>query len=205
MGRSWFSPGRTNLLFSVLLRPKILPDDVFLLTMIVALGAIDAIGELYALKAMIKWPNDIYVGRKKLGGILTEFSTWGNAVEYVVLGLGLNVNWKPGDKEGLLYPTTSMQIETGVKVSRGDLLVKILDNLEAYYRKIFSGWIERLYQRWNEKSMILHKRVEVTAGKDRICGTAMRIDPKGALIVLDDRGQEQKIVCGDVSVKEIDV
>ena len=148
MGRRWLSPRHANLLFSILLRPKIPPDKVFLLTMLLALAAIDAIGELYALKAMIKWPNDLYVGRKKLGGILTEFSTWNKTVEYVVLGLGLNANWRPADEEGMLYAATSILVETGGEVSREDLLVGILEKLEPYYRKMSSGRLEGFYKRW---------------------------------------------------------
>ena len=203
MGRRWLSPRHANLLFSVLLRPKIPPDKVFLLTMILALAAIDAIGELYALKAMIKWPNDLYVGRKKLGGILTEFSTWNKTVEYVVLGLGLNANWNPGDEEGILYPATSILVETGRKVVREDLLVGILEKLGSYYRKMSSGRLEGFYKRWNEESMLVNKRVEIRSTGERICGKALRIDPHGALIILDDQGQERKIVYGDVSVREI--
>ncbi len=203
MGRRWLSPRHANLLFSVLLRPKIAPDKVFLLTMILALAAIDAIGELYALKAMIKWPNDLYVGRKKLGGILTEFSTWNKTVEYVVLGLGLNANWRPADEEGMLYAATSILVETGGEVSREDLLVGILEKLEPYYRKMSSGRLEGFYKRWNEESMLVNKRVEIRSTGERICGKALRIDPHGALIILDDQGQERKIVYGDVSVREI--
>ncbi len=203
MGRRWLSPRHANLLFSVLLRPKIPLDKVFLLTMILALAAIDAIGELYALKAMIKWPNDLYVDRKKLGGILTEFSTWNKTVEYVVLGLGLNANWRPADEEGMLYAATSILVETGGEVSREDLLVGILEKLEPYYRKMSSGRLEGFYKRWNEESMLVNKRVEIRSTGERICGKALRIDPHGALIILDDQGQERKIVYGDVSVREI--
>lgn len=203
MGRRWLSPRYANLLFSVLLRPKIPPDKAFMLTMILALGAIEAMGERYALKAKIKWPNDLYVGRKKLGGILTEFSTWKESVEYVILGLGLNVNWRPEDEEGMLYPATSILVETGRRISRGDLLVRILEKLESSYGMMLSGELQGFYKRWNEESMLFNKRVEVRAGGEMICGKALRIDTKGALIIEDDQGQERKIVCGDVSVREI--
>ena len=191
------------MLFSVLLRPKIPPDKAFMLTMILALGAIEAMGERYALKAKIKWPNDLYVGRKKLGGILTEFSTWKESVEYVVLGLGLNVNWRPEDEEGMLYPATSILVETGGRISRGDLLVRILEKLESSYGMMLSGELQGFYKRWNEESMLVNKRVKVRASGEMICGKALRIDTEGALIIEDDQGQERKIVCGDVSVREI--
>jgi BirA family biotin operon repressor/biotin-[acetyl-CoA-carboxylase] ligase len=203
VGRRWLSPKHANLLFSVLLRPKMPPGEVFSLTMILALAAIDAIKGVCSLKVMIKWPNDLYVGGKKLGGILTEFSAWKNHVEYVVLGLGLNVNWRPGESEGLVYPATSIMAETGKKVSREDLLVQTLENLEAYYRKISSGGVKDFHERWNEESVLRDKRVEIRAAGERICGKARGIDALGALIIVDDDGQEMKIVNGEVSVREM--
>lgn len=203
MGRTWLSPRHANLLFSVLLRPAIEAKGVFLLTMILALATIDGVKELLPLRIMLKWPNDLYVGRKKLGGILTEFSAWKNVVEYVVLGLGLNVNWRPGDEGRLLYPATSILAETGKRVSREDLLARILKRFESQYQKVLDGRSEEFYERWNKESILLNRRVEVTTTGKKICGKALRIDRNGALIILDDRGQERKMVYGDVSVREI--
>ena len=118
MGRPWFSPKYKNLLVSLLLRPPTPAEEVFIFTMVLAIAAIDGMEKVCGLRVSIKWPNDLYAGRKKLGGILTEFSALGKRVEYVVLGLGLNVNWNPGDGEGMLYPATSVFYETGKKISR---------------------------------------------------------------------------------------
>ena len=72
--RSWISPRRSNLLFSVILRPRCLPAQVFRLNMVASLSIVQALENLTPLKPLIKWPNDVYVGAKKLAGILTEFS-----------------------------------------------------------------------------------------------------------------------------------
>lgn len=203
MGRRWLSPRYANLLFSVLLRPVIPAEKVFTLTMIFALAAIDGIQDLYPLKTMIKWPNDLYVGPRKLGGILSEFSTIRNVVEYVVLGLGLNVNWRPGDEERLVYPATSILAETGKKTLREDLLVRILKRFESYYIKILNEGPDQFHERWNDESMLLNKQIEIRTTDQTIFGKATGIDRGGALIILDERGQERKIVCGDVSIREI--
>ena len=170
--------------------------------MVLAIAAIDGMEKVCRLKSSIKWPNDLYRGRKKLGGILTEFSARGNRVEYVVLGLGLNVNWNPGDGEGMLYPATSVFSETGHRVSRTDLLVEILKSFDAYYGEVLAGNREQLYRRWNDLSLVLGKLVNIHTAKGRITGRAVRIDRSGALILVDERGLEQKVVCGDVSLRE---
>ncbi|UCF57322.1 MAG: biotin--[acetyl-CoA-carboxylase] ligase [Deltaproteobacteria bacterium] len=201
MDRRWLSQGYLNLLFSILLRPPMPPDQVFVLTMILALATIKGVGEISGLKPMIKWPNDLYVHPKKLGGILTEFSAKGKGVEYVVLGLGLNVNWSPDDDEEISNPTTSILAETGLKVSRNDLLIGILKPFETYYRKVLAGEIEDFCKRWNEYSILIGNDVEIESGEETVRGKVLRIDRDGALIIKDDEGKEQKIVSGDVSIK----
>ncbi|MFC1821166.1 biotin--[acetyl-CoA-carboxylase] ligase [Thermodesulfobacteriota bacterium] len=201
LGRSWFSSGYSNLLFSLLLRPQMQADRVFILTMILALAASDGAEEICKVKPLIKWPNDLYVGRKKLAGILSEVSTKVKAVEYVVLGIGLNVNWKPGNQEGLLYPATSLFNETGRMISRNELLIAILKKFEGYYGDIISGEIAPYYERWNELSAIIGRTIEIDAAKEKIRGKAVRINQDGALVVEDQKGQEQTILSGDVSVK----
>ncbi len=200
--RQWLSPAYTNLLFSVLLRPFIIVDRVFVLTLIMALAAIDSIKEISGLNPMIKWPNDIYVEHKKLAGILTEFSTKDNKVEYVVIGMGLNVNWNPDVPDGPIYPTTSILAETGIQVSRTRLLARILKALEDYYQEVLSGSINGFYKRWNDLSLIQGKWVEVRESEERIIkGKALRINHQGALVVIDAEGREHTVYSGDVSVK----
>jgi BirA family biotin operon repressor/biotin-[acetyl-CoA-carboxylase] ligase len=201
MGRRWVSPGYVNLLFSILLRPNIHKDQVFVTTMILALATIEAIKSRTGLTTAIKWPNDIYVEGKKLGGILTEFSLGQGDIDYVVLGLGLNVNWSPDQTEDVSNPATSILSETGSKISRDDLLVTILRIFEVYYQEVLSGEIDDFYRTWNEASMIIGRDVEIVSPKDRTHGKALRIDRTGALVIRDRAGKEQKIISGEVSVK----
>ena len=95
MDREWVSPAGKNILMSILLKPSMEIERVYTLTLALAVSVTDAVKELAGLSAMIKWPNDIYLNNKKLGGILTEFRAKGITVDYVILGIGLNVNWCP--------------------------------------------------------------------------------------------------------------
>ena len=200
MGRRWVSPGYMNLLFSLLLRPNIHKDQVFVTTMILALATIEAIKSRTGLTSTIKWPNDIFVAGKKLGGILTEFSLTQEEIDYVVLGLGLNVNWSPDQTEAVSNLATSILAETGSEISRNDLLVAILRIFEIYYQEVLSGQIEDFYRTWNEASMIIGRNVEIVSPRERTQGKALRIDRNGALVIEDDTGKEQKIISGEVSV-----
>lgn len=194
-GREWISPGYRNLLFSLLLRPTLPPHQVFALTMTLALAACEAAREKTGLEILIKWPNDLYVGRKKLAGILTEFALKGKRLDYVILGLGLNVNWHP-----MSSLSTSVLAETGRKVSRNALLPGILQRFEEYYSEVLSGRIDVYYEKWNARSLIMGKDVEIVSGHKRIQGRALRIDYDGALIIQDEKGREKSIRNGDVSV-----
>jgi len=201
MGRQWFSPGYVNLLFSILLRPTIHPDQIFVLTMIMALATIEATREISGLSPLIKWPNDLYVGRRKLAGILTEFSHGKTGIEHAILGLGLNVNWIPEDEKEFSNPVTSILKETGLEVSRNDLLSGILKLFEEYYHDVLVGRFDHFYRRWNDLSLIMGREVEVELAKEKVYGKAIRIDPNGALVIRDRRGEEQKIFSGDITVK----
>ena len=203
LGRRWYSRARENLLFSVLIRPEISADKLFVLTMIFALAGIDAVEDVSGGNALIKWPNDIYIARKKIGGILSEVSVFKGVVQHVVLGMGLNVNWKPSTDQRVLYPTSSLRVESGKRICREDLLGTLLKRFERYYEQATSGRkkTEEFHRRWNEKSVILGKTVVIETGKERIEGEAAGIDEDGALTVILPGGRKRRFLCGDVSVR----
>lgn len=200
MGRKWLSQRYSNLLFSILLRPSLPPHEIFVLTMILALAAMDGTNESSGLQVTIKWPNDLYAGHKKLGGILTEISTKGKKVGYVVLGLGLNVNWNPEKEQDLLYPSTSILAETGLVTSREQLLISILKRFEDYYLDILKGEIEDYHRRWNEYSMIRGRAVEIASEGEKARGIVLLIDRDGALLIRDEEGKERKVFSGDLTI-----
>ena len=201
-GRSWLAPSKTNLLFSILLRPALSPNRVFSLTMALALAALEAIEGETGLWCMIKWPNDLYVGSRKLAGILTEFAGKDRQVDWVVLGLGLNVNWCPEEgKGGSRFSATSIFAETQEKFARNGLLIQILKQFESHHERLLSGGGDDLYRKWNEYSLVLGKEVVIESEERRISGKAVRIDENGALILEDERGRVHVITHGDVSLR----
>lgn len=200
-GRAWVSPAGANLLFTVLLRPPVEADRAFVLTMVLALAALKAVKRVTGIKAMIKWPNDLYVGTKKLSGVLTEFATRGKQVDWAVLGMGINVGWHPDVPEGGGAPATSLLEETGQRVSRNELLIEILKVFDGLYSEVVAGNMKALYEEWNQHCLVLGKAVVIESDRERIEGRALRIDDCGALIIEDISGNERRILTGDVSLR----
>jgi BirA family biotin operon repressor/biotin-[acetyl-CoA-carboxylase] ligase len=201
LDRKWLSPGHENLLFTILLKPTLKAENIFTLTMILAVSAIDTIKEMAGLNVLIKWPNDLYINIKKLAGILTEFSIKDGFVEYVIIGLGLNVNWMPGQGDGLLYDATSILAESGIRVSRNELLTGILKRFEISYEAVIACKMEGLHSRWNELSLVIGRDVEIISIDEVIRGKAIAIDREGALILENNRGEEIRVLSGDVSLR----
>jgi BirA family biotin operon repressor/biotin-[acetyl-CoA-carboxylase] ligase len=202
--RRWVSPAGANLTFSLLLRPDLPVERVFVITMILALSALDGIRQRTGLKAMIKWPNDLYLDGKKMAGILTEFSVTRGSLDYVIPGIGINVNWCPETGPDLLYPATSLRREAGREIDREDLLASVLLNFETYYLKTLHQDTEVLYRKWNEQSMVIGREVRVISGSETMEGKGLRIDRSGALIIQVPSGEEKKVLCGDVSLRLVE-
>jgi BirA family biotin operon repressor/biotin-[acetyl-CoA-carboxylase] ligase len=200
LSRQWYSPSRVNLLFSVIYRPAFSVERIFSLSMLTALAIVDSIHDIAGLHTLIKWPNDIYCKDKKVAGILTEFSTEKQKVEYVIVGTGLNVNWDMRGKPELDKLATSLRKELGHPISRVDLLVSILMLLERYYRHLLRGQSELIFDRWNEFSMVLGKEVLIGSAKEGKRATVTRIDKNGALVIRDKHGEESSVICGDIRV-----
>jgi BirA family biotin operon repressor/biotin-[acetyl-CoA-carboxylase] ligase len=176
-------------------------DRVFVLTMVLALAGVKAVNKVTGVKAMIKWPNDLYVGTKKLAGILTELSVKGKQADWVVPGMGINVTWCPDAPEQGGVPATSLLDATGQRVSRNDLLFEILSEFENLYGEVVRGNMKALYEEWNQNCLVLGKAVVVASEKERIEGTALCIDDCGALILEDAEGNQRRILTGDVSLR----
>jgi BirA family biotin operon repressor/biotin-[acetyl-CoA-carboxylase] ligase len=169
--------------------------------MVLSIAVLEEIDAENRLDVKIKWPNDLCINHKKLAGVLTEFSVRDKRLEYVILGLGLNVNWMPEEGDGLIYPATSILAESGRIASRNDLISGMLKRFEGHYQKALSGRLEDLFIRWNELSEVIGKDVEVISQDGIVTGKALRIDRQGALILKDDQGEEKRILSGDVSLR----
>ncbi len=202
LGRTWVSPPRSNIYMSVILRPEIETEDATLLTIMAAVSCAKGVMKSTGLKAEIKWPNDLMISSKKLGGILTEMKSDPDGIVFAVIGIGINVNSKtkkdfPPDIRGI---ATSIREELGKIQSRTFIIAEILKETEHWYRVLLTEGRKPLFDEWKRLSSTLGRKVRVTAGDNVFTGVAEDIDKGGMLILRLPSGMLKKISSGDVTM-----
>jgi BirA family biotin operon repressor/biotin-[acetyl-CoA-carboxylase] ligase len=195
LGRFWFSPKYKGIYLSSILRPKILPTQASILTLLSAVSILEAIKEITGLDAQIKWPNDILLNNKKLGGILTELNAEMDKVNFIVTGIGLNVN---NEKKTLINGATSLKEKTGVHTNRIILLQEILRKIESNYLLFQKKGATAIVEKWRQYNVTLGKRVKIYYQDTHLEGQAIDIDVDGGLILRQDSGVMEKVMAGDI-------
>lgn len=199
-GRSWESP-EGNVYFTFILRPDVEVSRASMITLISALALAKAIEKVTGLHTQIKWPNDVVANGKKLCGILTESSTDLEYINYVVVGIGINVNQTSFPDE-LADKASSLLLELGHSVNRGAVLGEFLNLFEVYY-DIFikTEDMSALIDVYNEMLVNCGREVKIIEkDKERIL-KAIGIDENGGLIVENPEGIRESIISGEVSVR----
>ncbi|MFH1093278.1 MAG: biotin--[acetyl-CoA-carboxylase] ligase [Candidatus Omnitrophota bacterium] len=197
MGRQWSSPSGGGLYFSLILRPKITPSEAGKITLMASICIAKILRDSFGLEAVIKWPNDVYVGRDKICGILTEMNAEQDGINFIILGIGINLNT---DINKLPKGAASLKSKTKQQINRIHFLQKLLCELERYYFKIKNSEFEDIITQWRDLSITLGRRIKVKWRSNLIEGQAMDIDSSGALIVRDDFGFSHHILSGDVTL-----
>ncbi|KGN03196.1 biotin--acetyl-CoA-carboxylase ligase [Clostridium novyi A str. 4570] len=202
LGRQWVSPKFKGIWMSIILKPNIEPMEASKITQIGAAAVCMSINEL-GLEATIKWPNDIVLNGKKVCGILTEMSGELNKINYIVMGIGINVNIEsedfPGDIKDI---ATSIKIEAGKKVKRKELVASIFNNFEKLYDEfINSGTIKGSINICRENSALIGNDVKIIKRNEEVFAKAIGLTEDGELIVEYNDGKVDKIVSGEVSVR----
>src|SRR5665213_1816241 len=184
----WHSAAGEGLYVSVLLRPRIAAARLPLIPLVAGLAAAEAIGTTAQLAVDLRWPNDLLIGPRKTGGILVEAHSEGRSVSYAVVGIGINVHQRSFAPD-LSTPATSMDIETGRRVSRQALLVALLKSLEREILALAEGSpAERIPTRVEQVSTwVRGKSVEVH-GPQACHGVTAGLDEHGFLLVRTDAG-----------------
>jgi BirA family biotin operon repressor/biotin-[acetyl-CoA-carboxylase] ligase len=197
MGRAWISPAG-GIWITILLKPRIPVDHVFMITMAGSVAIARAIRKEFGLGALIKWPNDIFIGKKKIGGLLLELSAEADTVHYCILGIGIDVNNPVKDFAAELQrDITSISAEVGHEIDRASFLARILKEFENRFQLVESGEYEAVTQEWKSLSATLENRVLIRTLKNSFEGEAIDIDEFGALIVKKDNGKLERVIAGD--------
>lgn len=201
LGRHWVSPPGVNIYMSIILRPKIKPKDVTLLTIIAAVGCTTALRKVTGLNVTIKWPNDLTVYDKKLGGILTEVKTAPKEIIFAVTGIGINVNMDvkslPDDVKNL---ATSVKNETGNLYPREVIIAEMLNEISHWYKALKEMKRDMLLSEWQKMTSTLGREVQVVTGNETFIGLAESIDDEGMLILKLRDGKLKRISTGDITI-----
>jgi len=200
-GRTWNSERGVGIYATLLLRPKLAPVQAPLLTMLAGLSAHAAIQAQTGLAVDLKWPNDLVIGGKKAGGILTEMHAEPSLVRFVIVGIGINVNQDKFAGE-LAATATSLRIASGKQQSRLELLARLLREFESDYNRFLKHGPANVTSRFEAVSSYARgKKVEVSSGFESYAGITAGLSPEGLLQVQREDGTLMKVFAGDV--KEI--
>ncbi len=202
-GRGWESPAGLSIYMSILLRPDILPQHAPMLTLVMAVSAAEGIREAAGQEVQIKWPNDIVLNKKKLCGILTEMSTEIDYINYVVIGVGINVNQEEFPEE-LRDKATSLRIETGRSVKRAGIIAAVMERFEKNY-EIFAETqdLSGLQEIYHSFLANVDCDVRVLEPGNEYNAHALGINERGELIVRTEDGERKNVFAGEVSVRGI--
>jgi BirA family transcriptional regulator, biotin operon repressor / biotin---[acetyl-CoA-carboxylase] ligase len=199
LGRNWISPPYLNLYLSVVLRPTLPPAHAPQITLMAAVALADTIASFLPFPPAIKWPNDIIVGGKKAAGILTESSCQFDRIEFVILGMGINLNFPENlMPEAIRHRATSLLIATGYPVRRELFLERLIQDLDRCYGTLEERGFGAIAPRWEARFGLKERRVRIDMTDGVIFGTARGIDRDGALIVESGDGELRRVLAGDV-------
>jgi BirA family biotin operon repressor/biotin-[acetyl-CoA-carboxylase] ligase len=202
LGRNWSSPKGKSLLISILLKPNIDPSKVSNITLVGAVALVKTL-ENFGIEGLIKWPNDIIINDKKIAGILTEMSAEINQVNYIVMGIGVNLYVKSEEfPEDIRHKAGSILSETGRSIDRKEFTGKFLNYFEKYYQEYFLGNnFKEIVRISKEKSILLSKEVRIISRDTTYEAKVLDITEEGHLLIEKKDGTKEEIYSGEVSVR----
>ncbi|MDO9574493.1 MAG: biotin--[acetyl-CoA-carboxylase] ligase [Candidatus Contubernalis sp.] len=194
----WFSP-KGGLWFSVILKPHIVPQQLQIITLLASLAVVWGIQEMVSLPLKIKWPNDVYLNNRKCAGILTEISAEMDLINYIVIGIGINV--KVDSKSfprDLKEKIVSLGKETDTELFLPEMLAKILNQMELLYDQALGEGFEKIIEEWRRYDLLLGRQISVETPLEVISGKSMGINEKGALLLKIEQGQILEVLAGSI-------
>ena len=201
LGRVWLSPPGVNLYCSVVLRPAISPMSACQLTFLSVVAVARAVEKCTSLTPQIKWPNDILIGGRKVAGLLNEMNAETEKVNFVVLGIGVNLNMRQSQLGSeLRHPATSLLEEGGVEVDRARFARTLLGELDELYHHFLREGEGPVRAEWLERAALGGRLVRVVCGEREFTGVVQGVDPFGALLVQPCAGPLETVLSGDVTL-----
>ena len=200
LGRKWVSPAGRNLYLSALFCPEISPQKSSVFTFLASCALVEVFSG-YGISATIKWPNDILVDGKKISGVLTELGTSDGSVDYLVIGIGINLNLPEEfihrEMEDISEKTTSLSILLREEVSREKFCAELVMALDRLYREFRRSGTQAIVDMWVDRWGFLGKEISVDVSGEVISGVVERVDGNGFLYLRTDKDDLRRVVTGD--------
>jgi len=190
LNRRWLSDDG-GLYFTMVLRPPIPLQLSFKVSFLASLTLARVIRKMLQIDAMVKWPNDILVGERKISGMLVELEAEADRVFFIALGMGINVNNDPSEAEP---GASSLKKITGQEVSRKDLLARFLEEFSYWMKK---ADFDHVISEWKKHTVTLDRHVRIVTPQAESEGLAVDVDENGALVLELANGERKKIIYGD--------
>jgi BirA family biotin operon repressor/biotin-[acetyl-CoA-carboxylase] ligase len=200
--RSWHSPPGVNIYTSLILRPRIASSEAARIPIMAGIAVAEVLDKYYPSKIKLKWPNDVLLNNKKVCGILSQAKISEGKIDFIVLGIGINVNIAYNQfLEEIRDSATSLAIETGMAISRQELIISLYENLEKWYKKLLQKGFDPIKERCLKLMPMIGQTVQVVFKDETIVGKATDIDEDGALILIAKGNKEIKVSAGDATIK----
>jgi BirA family transcriptional regulator, biotin operon repressor / biotin---[acetyl-CoA-carboxylase] ligase len=201
MQRVWHSPADSNIYTSIILRPQIEPARVPQISILAGVAVAETLNRYCPGTVCLKWPNDILINGKKVCGVLSQAKTTASEVDFIVLGIGINVNisYRQFPKE-ICELATSLAIETGDEISRRELIIGLYENLAKWYKQLMEEGFGRIKEKWMSLTPMIGKPVQVMFGEEVMSGKAIGLDEDGSLILFANGNEEIKVSAGDATI-----
>lgn len=201
-GRAWLAAPAACVLLSVVLRPPLSPADAPLLTMLAASAGAAAVEGATGLHPSVKWPNDLILSGRKVGGILLEADIVGDHLEYVVVGVGLNVNLDVSAHPEIADLATSLAGELGHPTDRLEVARELLRQLDRRYALLRAGRCPEVFAEWRSRLGTIGRRATLIDGRGESEAVFVEdVAPDGALIARRADGSRRIVHFGEVSLR----
>lgn len=202
IGRQWHSKSREGIWMSIILKPNIMPEKAPFLTLIAGASIAKALDDL-GIDVSIKWPNDIILNNKKVAGILTELSAELDRINYIVLGIGINVKTMKFSQE--ISDIATSLFKEGHKISRVDIVRKILEEFEILYKEYINYNLkDEVLKICKKHSAIIGKDIYIIKNEEKELVKCLDINQEGNLVVQTNKNEIEEIMSGEVSIRGID-
>ena len=201
MGRTFQSPDGTGVYLSVILRPNCRPEQLMHLTCAAGIAMVEAVEKVSGVRPQVKWINDLVIGNKKLGGILTEMSVDNGIVDFAIIGIGINCLQQEGDfHPEIANLATSLSLAAKRQIPPEVLASGMIESLYQMSLVLFSGK-EQLMQSYKANCITLGKDIQVLRMDTVRPGKAVDLDADGGLLVEYPDGSREIVSSGEVSVR----